>query len=990
MKVLSPKKRGVDDEEKGIALIITLGILAILIVVALAFVASARTSRKAAATHASVTGARLIAESALEKITGLIRYYNTHNGEIKVTELASSYASGEDIGTTPPKQDWLYRIFSGDTDADKAAQLTDASGDTTVEWEYLKIDGKIIGRVGYTVIADGKVNPARIVDNTTTYPNAMGGPPRDEADSASQLRLGIDVNEMCLADLPGMSTYVSNISDFNSNSASPAGKLNDNGNWPDIAYLCSQLGVTTATGKDKFKNDWFNVSPFETKEAFWCDDDGDGVIDANGTAAEGGTDNDDEMYCRFNLRRYVDKNGNGVYDTGDTNLWNDLNGDGNSGSATATNYSGSSYTFSQWGYNDVADVIYLLQDPKRIDDPSAGPNNTGGIMWIARWGKKRDGNDLVMHNISPWPFHEINGNITNAPSGLMRMKRTLAANIIDYCDKDDVPTSDVDPSHWGDAMNGTPWPSFHGHERTRYINEVMMAADSSFSEATDSTTGKTTFDYQVDFYLGMETINMFREVVPNTKVKNIYGEMTVTYEKLDGTKKAIKVPFSDPILTGATADTGGPHYDFAFQAGNTHNWTLSLTGTKTPGATPRLSFQITKFCAVLWQPTSTKVPSTPPHAVDCFVLAGSGSAHNTVHTAINGQWCDWHAYASDPRTMYNTLADAQIEWKDETSQPTLNPGNNPNSVPNSHRGFSKDRDTTPVAVDSAAGNYVQSAFIRDDIMKSPWELGLIPRGYPFQTLNLLEFNDNDNTVFDNKHMVSGGNVYRGVYWASREPNCSEGGDANILSQVKMQPEMSRCGLVNINTKEKDILKMLLSRIRVGQTDLDNFTSDGTELTSAQVDQLATAIRKDNGSYSYRSQVINALRTVIVSGPLAATFDTSAKREEIIGKFINLTGTTSNTYRIIILAQSIKDVGGATLSKDLNYDGKINATGATDTYDADGDAIVSDTIDETESTTLGTYDQMFDEITAEQKIAVDLAYDSSNNKWLILKYEYLDD
>jgi hypothetical protein len=272
-------------------------------------------------------------------------------------------------------------------------------------------------------------------------------------------------------------------------------------------------------------------------------------------------------------------------------------------------------------------------------------------------------------------------------------------------------------------------------------------------------------------------------------------------------------------------------------------------------------------------------------------------------------------------------------------------------------------------------------------MKSPWELGFIPRCYPFQTLRLDHFNESKGNYksvdYNNKHMVNGGNYY--YKWTGLDFY----GDANILSQVKMQPEMSRYGLVNINTNQQDVLKLLLSRIRIGQTDLDNFATDGTELASSDVTQLANAILNDNGSYSYRSQAANALEP-LTAGSLASNFDTAAKREELLGKFINLTGTTSNTYRIIILAQSIKDVGGATLSKDLNYDGKINATGATDTYDADGDAIVSDTIDETESTTLGTYDQMFDEITAEQKIAVDLAYDDATNKWLVLKYEYLDD
>jgi len=944
------------DGEKGIALIITLGILSILIVVALAFAASARTSRKAAATHASVTAARLIAESALAKVTGLIRYYNTHNGTINIQTLGSATQTS---GVTVPadgKRDWLYRILSGTDDAIKQSNLD--SNYPNLSWEYVVVDGKIRGRVAYTLEANSKVNPARIVDNSTKYPNAVGSPLVRDEKSDPQPRIGIDVNEMRLDDLPNISSYVSNLSDFNSTAASPAGQLTDDGDWSDIDYLCSKLGVS-GTGKAKFKEDWFRTNAFEMKAAFWCDDDGDGKIEANGTAATGGTDNDDEMYCRFNLRRYVDNNGNGVYDAGDTNLWNDLNGDGSP-------------------YNDLADVNYLLQDPKRIDDPTAAPNDTGGIMWLSRWGKKKDGVTDMTGGISGWALHEINGDIS-----IHNMKVRLAANIIDYCDNDDVPTSDADPLHWGENLDGTPWPTFFGHERTRYINEIMLAANPAFGVTTSG--GQTTFDYQIDFYLAVETINMFRENVPDTDIRNTYGILDVTYTNPDGTTTSKQEILSYHVLSGISSDTGGPHFDFELKAIYIPNKTIAtVTSPTVPGVTPSMEIRLEPFKTVLWQATSTKTPPTPPHAVDCINFYSNS---HKFHKVTNGNWSECHIYMYDPK-----MKRTQIHWDDVGSTPpTLNPGNNPNANPTAGRyqKYLMDKDSTPVVVDSAAGHYVQSAFIRDDIMKSPWELGFIPRGYPFQTLNLAEFNDSDgktnNTIFDNKHMRSGGNFYARNHWSYA--NCQQGGDANILSQIKMQPEMSRYGLVDINTKEKDILKLLLSRIRIGQTDLDDFTSDGTELTSAQVDQLANAIYNANGGYSHRAQVANALDTVMSSDP---AFDTAAKREEVIGKFINLTSTASNEYRIIILAQTIKDVGGVTLSKDLNYDGKIDASGASDKYDADGDADTSDTIDETKPTALDTYDPMFDEITAEQKVAVDIAYDATTNEWQILKYEYMDD
>ena len=955
------------SEERGIALIITLGILSILIVVALAFVSSARTSRKAASTHASVTKARLIAESALEKITGLIKYYNTHHGEIKVTKLASSYTSGDDVCATTEeqKQDWLYRIFSGAADQQKHSRLTDTTGNPTVEWEYVKIDGKIVGRVGYTIEGNGKLNPARLVDNTTKYPNAMGGPLRDEANDTTQPRIGIEVNEMRLGDLPGITTgagSVGNISDFNSKAASPAGLLPDDGNWPDIDSLCSKLGVTGAI-KTKFKEDWFTTNPHETKEAFWSDDNGDGKIQADGTAAEGGTDNDDEMYCRFNMRRYVDNNNNGVYDPGtDTNLWDNLDGKNVGGG----------------GHNDIGDVEYLLKDPKRIDDPSATPNNTGGIMWLSRWGKKIDGSYVIKKTDAPVrEFREIVGyyigGLTNDEK-VERGRYTIAANLIDYCDTDHVPTSDVDPATW----NSSHIPAWFGLERTRYFNEALFECSVQPYQVTVGPNKRN--QYGVSITLTCETVDIFRGALPDVEVY-FTGEITLSYLKANGGKASFTQPFTDKLIDDIRTATSGKDFETTSKDVlplTTFGNTDPASPTGTPPAIIGVSSQIN---AIFLKDKTT--------GVGVYFYHAQPKSTNFKKPATTNTTIYWDCRNKDPGYC-SKYVNAGIGAIRADLLPILGNNNQKKggNVPNDYADCLRDRDDgLTVVVDSANGKYMQAAQIRDDLMRSPWEIGFIHRVTPFQTLNIAKFNESDNGIFNNKHMRTGGNLYAGFPGVA---NCDKGGDANILSQIKMQPEMARYGLVDINTKGKDVLKLLLSGITVNQADdMDDF-STGTPLTIKQINDLADAIYSNNGAYTYRSQVANA-PGLCDNSVLNLTPDTAAKREEIIGKFINLTSTTSNTYRIVILAQAIKDIGGTTLSKDLNYDGKIDATGAVDTYDADGDtSCSSDTIYETKSTKLGTYDQMFDEITAEQKIAVELTYDTTANQWHILKYKYLDD
>ena len=119
-----------------------------------------------------------------------------------------------------------------------------------------------------------------------------------------------------------------------------------------------------------------------------------------------------------------------------------------------------------------------------------------------------------------------------------------------------------------------------------------------------------------------------------------------------------------------------------------------------------------------------------------------------------------------------------------------------------------------------------------------------------------------------------------------------------------------------------------------------------------------------------------------------------KKEEIIGKFINLckAGTEDTTIgtsaKIIVLAQAIKDIGGVKLSKDLNYDGAIG-TSVVDKYDADGDGDTTDSVNEERDTTVGIYDPMFDEIISSMRMIGIIELNPSTNKWELKRYLYTE-
>ena len=97
------------------------------------------------------------------------------------------------------------------------------------------------------------------------------------------------------------------------------------------------------------------------------------------------------------------------------------------------------------------------------------------------------------------------------------------------------------------------------------------------------------------------------------------------------------------------------------------------------------------------------------------------------------------------------------------------------------------------------------------------------------------------------------------------------------------------------------------------------------------------------------------------------------REEIIGKFINLTkaGSTNNII-IIAVAQIINDVGdGNTVIRDINQNGIIDA----------GETITN--------CQYGTYDQYADEIISTQKVFVVVYRNPATNEFKIGRFEYID-
>ena len=261
--------------------------------------------------------------------------------------------------------------------------------------------------------------------------------------------------------------------------------------------------------------------------------------------------------------------------------------------------------------------------------------------------------------------------------------------------------------------------------------------------------------------------------------------------------------------------------------------------------------------------------------------------------------------------------------------------------------------TDPAWRGAAAGQHVSTAYIRNAPMASPWEIGLIHRGRAWQTLNIKRAGgfgaDAENAE------VKLGDISSDYNWTA-VGTTYRNGDGAIMEFVKVGVNCRCMGKVpltqlrsaiveggnGIQTEyNQAIIKMLFNGIRVGQTMkqfyAESYYAETTEQENARTPQSenTTTVSIDSAignfiaeidslygqtgekAFRLRSQFLNSNYganendTAFTFGKANSSND--AQREELIGKTVNLLSvdeeTPPNVFRVIVVAQSIKDVGG---------------------------------------------------------------------------------
>ncbi|MDD6338697.1 MAG: hypothetical protein PUC15_10000 [Lentisphaeria bacterium] len=309
---------------------------------------------------------------------------------------------------------------------------------------------------------------------------------------------------------------------------------------------------------------------------------------------------------------------------------------------------------------------------------------------------------------------------------------------------------------------------------------------------------------------------------------------------------------------------------------------------------------------------------------------------------------------------------------------------------------------------------ISTAFIPHEPMESLWELGAIHRGRPWQTINL-------KCAGEGK---SAGSVM-GDYSA---------GDGHLLDQVALvsQDEQTRTvlGMINLNCvadlgsggapfvfkslftdfpiygsiqnmRNKSTTVPVLKGRAVNSTD-----SDADRYAQDLVDCVTYAVK--NGNQPRRTGIFpGSASSGSSNGRLFPTSGNDAQREEVVCRIINLLKWGRQQTRratVLVLAQTIQDVGGVTLERNLPNDNSVLMDSGFKPYDAYGEskwiqpALYPSAASiynayKKRSVKFKNYDNFYDRITGEAKVVVRLEWDDSANDhqgaWKVTRKEYAE-
>ncbi len=645
----------------------------------------------------------------------------------------------------------------------------------------------------------------------------------------------------------------------------------------------------------------------------------------------------------------------------------------------------------------------------------------------------------AIKNAIPW--------FGNAASGV-NVNQTVA-NLINYnASINRAPVTDND--NW---IGGEP--TYTGNKRTPYINEahadVSVGGSLGVRVPRREVEGDppvvkwyikyTDCSYSHQITINVETVNMY----PTTGGSDgtlapsdhpiLIGEISYEYWNENGDGNGFWVPESIRFDAGTQweVSTSGSEAGYRVYSFMLDNNAVGSTTTRELGPYDRPMghdadfYQFVKVRNVKLSLDRVVLQDRSGRNADLSLMPTQLQAGRTFLTGDGAQVAGagdfsrhfyFDAQANDPRQNLG-YGRQPGDWstplfseKEAEVNATLGDRNNTISLGSYH---DNEKRTDPVY---AGNDSISTAYIRHGQMLSLWELGAIHRGTAWQTINL-------------KCAPSRG-TSMGAYQA---------GDGHLLDQVALATSTDRAndavpGMINLNcvasfggSSAPFVFKSLFTNFPVYKTyaAMNSYTG-GKYDPSISGDSVDSDKNGDLDADAYAKDLSEAVTYAISQGNLprrTAVFPTSydsgdqldkivkrnvndAEAEEIFCRVVNLLKWNKQPLKratVLVLAQTIKDVGGASLERSLATNdlevmrdsGFLSyKSGNANSYRTAPTAVTAATLRSSyakRSVALKTYDNFYDQITGETKIIVRLEWDESanNNKgaWKVTRKEYAE-
>lgn len=948
------------NSRRGVALILTIGILALLLVLAMSFAFASVHAQRTTAYSVDLTNARLQAETGLQTVINMMKSelvdsddYNNFYPGTKLFVVGTGDWDGFDFlvsmvdtsGTDTQMTDGLLDAVThevndltyipnstptGTTIADTSVNAVLAANFSWIpvykdkEFDIGTDSGfvdVIDGRYGFILIDEsGKIDPNTAVDDSYA----------EGAEAVSFKRQGYYLSEVSLLDLGFDSTFAAKLRSNGAGGLQPA-----NAKWFSRYHIARITGLTGSPGQSVL--DTMNATLFPYRRP-------DTISNQTDVTA-------DNTPVTFDLR--LTSNGGDI--------------------ATSTGANG-------------ADILAMA---------NASVGNHPGIPYIRGW---QDRGDFVDPGDRYW---DVSARALN-----------LMCNIKDYID------TDHEASHDSDGLGSNPFPNYWGVEAVPSLSRMLIKVENTTQIVWDSGSSRWDITPELTVTFRPELLNNFGDISSYCSNARIIIYYMVGATMHDGSGYLSGVETTDITNFASPTSNAGAEGTAALSASK---WASSgymqwISGGIQKVLTPGVFFDdiqdsqkenysemdnvriyISRI-VVLERDTNSNGYEDEEKwdfAMPCEVRTGPAEFLPTVATLDSplgvAPEAFWHLEAYSPLNNHYPG-----DWQ------RLGP-------------FTDENGFTGKTMEQWWTDPKTTIYIRDGEMESLSELGLIMRMDPadttdttaaFATFNLIDYYYNGAThyrteaedgITENYDTLDASNAA----WQQEEGN---GGDRNLLDYVRIGPtnaaERELIGRININTRREEVLEALFNRL-VGATtatnetitqadvdtmvahildktfpDLQNLSNDsmpklsGPLPLSALNDDSDAAYDPDDANYFLSSPV--RYRNPPLYGLLFQPTDSNlkdlseSKLEYMLVHTMQLVNARHNYFTCVVTAQAIKDVGS------------IYGVNATD-----------QTINGIPSR-LSRWDDGADTILAEQKVRVVLYRDCRSNKITVERFDYLDE